>query len=151
LFGLCAPALRRTYHRTTQAMRLVLSFLAFFLPLVTLYPLAWFYADSTAREIVSRDYAPATARRPDDTLAALTHVRAEIDQIPLMRLLPLLAPIALEGAPVPTLPAFEVWSDTRLASTRLTSAIELYGADGSLVSRFALNMPEYQSASDTSV
>ena len=30
-----------------------------------------------------------------------------------------------------------------MAKYRLTSAIELYGADGSLVSRFALNLPEY--------
>jgi signal transduction histidine kinase len=151
LFGLSASALRRHYRRTTQAMRLVSLFLALLLPLVALYPFAWFYADSTARQIVSRDYAPATARRPDDTLAVLTRVRAEIDRIPIMRLLPLVAPIALDGGPAPTLPAFEVWSETSLASTRLTAAIELYGADGSLVSRFALNMPEYQSASSATV
>ncbi len=144
MFGLVASAVRRRYRRTTQAMRLVALFLALVLPVAALYPLAWFYADSTAREIVARDYAPATARRPNDTLDVLTRVRAEIDRIPIMRLLPLVAPIAPEGAPVPTLPAFEVWSETSLASTRLTAAIELYSADGALVSRFALNMPEYR-------
>jgi hypothetical protein len=144
MFGVGASAVRRRYRQTTQAMRLVVLFLALLLPLAALYPLAWFYADSTAREIVSRDYSPATARRPNDTLDVLTRVRAEIDRIPLARLLPLVAPTSAQGAPVPTLPAFEVWSETSLASTRLTAAIELYGAEGSLVSRFALNMPEYQ-------
>jgi signal transduction histidine kinase len=39
--------------------------------------------------------------------------------------------------------ALAVWLTTDLARYRLTSAIELYGADGSLISRFALNLPEY--------
>jgi signal transduction histidine kinase len=39
--------------------------------------------------------------------------------------------------------AFQVWSQTNLATERLTSAVELYTPDGSLVSRFALNLPEY--------
>jgi signal transduction histidine kinase len=41
--------------------------------------------------------------------------------------------------------ALAVWRNTSLARSRLTSAIELYGADGALVSRFALNLPEYTS------
>ena len=39
--------------------------------------------------------------------------------------------------------AFLVWSGTDLNVYRLTSAVELYGADGRLVSRFALNLPDY--------
>ncbi|HEU4786732.1 MAG TPA: HAMP domain-containing sensor histidine kinase, partial [Gemmatimonadaceae bacterium] len=39
--------------------------------------------------------------------------------------------------------AFAVWSQTALARERLTSSIELYAADGTLLSRFALNFPEY--------
>ncbi len=35
-----------------------------------------------------------------------------------------------------------MWRDTDLEEARLTSAIELYGPDGVLVSRFALNFPE---------
>src|SRR5204862_767185 len=38
--------------------------------------------------------------------------------------------------------AFSVWSRTDLQTYRLTSAVELYGSDGHLVSRFALNLPE---------
>ena len=75
-------------------------------------------------------------------------MRAEIDAISPSRLVPLIVPAAPPGAPVPTLPAFDVWSQTSLATTRLTAAVELYSADGSLVSRFALNMPEYRGAAD---
>ena len=39
--------------------------------------------------------------------------------------------------------AFAVWSRTELATYRLTSAVELYGPDGRLLSRFALSLPEY--------
>src|SRR5262249_53442015 len=42
--------------------------------------------------------------------------------------------------------AFVVWSQTELAFHRLTSAVELFNAGGQLVSRFALNLPEYATA-----
>ena len=39
-------------------------------------------------------------------------------------------------------PAFEIWRSTDLDTYRLTSAIELYRADGRLTSRFALRLPQ---------
>ena len=39
--------------------------------------------------------------------------------------------------------AYQLWSQTDLAAARVTSAVELYRSDGRLVSRFALNLPEY--------
>ena len=39
--------------------------------------------------------------------------------------------------------AFHVWSQTALSRSRATSDVELYGANRTLVSRFALNVPEY--------
>src|SRR4030095_8967870 len=39
-------------------------------------------------------------------------------------------------------PAFSIWSMTDLATYRLTSAVELYAADGRAVDRFA-SLPEY--------
>ena len=39
--------------------------------------------------------------------------------------------------------AFEVWSKTVLAKSRVTSALELYGPRGRLVSRFS-KLPEYE-------
>src|SRR5262249_56894589 len=48
------------------------------------------------------------------------------------------------STPTPTTDsALAVWRNTSLASSRLTSAIELYDDEGALVSRFALNLPEY--------
>ena len=45
---------------------------------------------------------------------------------------------------IPSQAAFQVWSQTSLSRSRVTSEIELFGADRSeLVSRFALNLPEY--------
>src|SRR5262249_28690760 len=45
----------------------------------------------------------------------------------------------------PTAAALQIWTGTGLAQHRITSAVELYGADRTLVSRFALNIPEYTS------
>ena len=50
---------------------------------------------------------------------------------------------AAQGAPPRPDSAFFVWKQTALARERLTSAVELYDATGTLVSRFALNFPEY--------
>ena len=46
-----------------------------------------------------------------------------------------------EGEPAPSDNAFLVWRQTDLARLRLTSSVELYDANGALVSRFALNLP----------
>jgi hypothetical protein len=48
-----------------------------------------------------------------------------------------------ESAAPTTDRAFLVWSQTDLASAGTTSAVELYGPNGGLVSWFALNLPEY--------
>jgi signal transduction histidine kinase len=66
-------------------------------------------------------------------------------QIDRMVLPSLVAHAATE--PVSSNAAFRVWSQTILANERLTSSVELFAPDGSLVSRFALNLPEY-AASD---
>ena len=38
--------------------------------------------------------------------------------------------------------AFQVWQTTALAELPMTSSVELYRANGTLVSRFAFNLPE---------
>ncbi len=148
LFGLGAAAVRRWYRHTTQAMRLVLLFCALLLPLVALYPATWFYANAAARGLIEHEYAPDTASLPQDTLAELTRAQREIDQIPEAQLAQLAAPTPSPDSSIPTLQAFDVWSRTSLATSRATSAIELYGANETLVSRFALNVPEYRGVTD---
>jgi signal transduction histidine kinase len=148
-FAVGSRMLRIRYRATTQAMRLVLLYGFLLAPVLALYPVAWFYADSSARQIVADSYAPETMRRPAVTLDVLTRVTHEIDAISSSRLTQLLAVRPDVSGGVPPLPAFDVWSQTSLATTRVTAAIELYDAAGALVSRFALNMPEYQTGVDT--
>jgi signal transduction histidine kinase len=147
LFGVSASRLRHRYRQTTQAMRLVHLYIALLMPVLALYPLGWFYADRTAREIVAHNYAIQTAGRPTETLEVLIRAQREIDVLPLTSVAPLLAQVEAQSGRVETLPAFNIWSRTSLSTTRLTSAVELYSAPGSLVSRFALNMPEYRTSS----
>ena len=52
------------------------------------------------------------------------------------------APGGTNDGSVDTDRAFSIWQGTALAASRLTSAVKLYGADGVLNSRFALNVPE---------
>ena len=46
--------------------------------------------------------------------------------------------------------AFRLWQTTALARYPITSSVELYGADGQLVSRFAFNLPEDPTATPLS-
>ena len=68
---------------------------------------------------------------------ALLRAREEIDAIEQIGALIAAAPAGDSGS------AYAVWSRTSLASARLTSEIELFDADRRLLSRFALNVPEY--------
>ena len=47
------------------------------------------------------------------------------------------------SGPPPTDAAFLVWSQTSLATERLTSSVELHNAAGAMVSRFAMNLPDF--------
>jgi hypothetical protein len=58
LFALLGRHLRQRYRSRTQATRLLLLYGALLVPVLVLYPVAWFFADTTARQIV-----PATRRR----------------------------------------------------------------------------------------
>ncbi|HUL73907.1 MAG TPA: ATP-binding protein [Vicinamibacterales bacterium] len=140
-FALFSASVRRYYRHTTQAMRLVLLFGALFLPTIVLYPIATFYADLTSRTLIDQDYAPATENYPQELRAQLEQVQRELDSIPEL--------VALVSAPAPparlvsSQKAFRVWSQTSLSRGRVTSSVELYDASRVLVSRFALNLPEY--------
>lgn len=143
-FGLTGTVLRRRYRRATQAARLVLLFAMLVAPAIVSYASADFYADATARHIIETEYARAvqSAEQPQHLQEELRAAQAEIDAFPG------LADIVNQTPTTPTQAAFTVWSRTRLARNRVTSAIELYDANGTLVSRFALNVPEYGAPGD---
>jgi nitrogen fixation/metabolism regulation signal transduction histidine kinase len=147
LFGLIATGLRRHYRHTSEAQRLVLQFLALIAPVLAVYPLASSQADRATREVIARDYAPATeaARKPQRLMDTLTSAWADLDRI---RDLPLLLARASENPPGTAL-AFDVWNQTVLARERVTSQLELYGPRHGLVSRFSLNVPEFSTAAQT--
>jgi signal transduction histidine kinase len=150
LFGLFSFTVRHVYRHTTQAMRLILVFAALALPVIVAYPLGAASADRAIRALIENEYAPATARsqQPDSLGDVLERAKREIDQIP--NLLDLLASRP-SGPTVQSQTAFHVWNQTTLSRDRVTSEIELYGPDPgrALVSRFALNMPQFQSVIQT--
>jgi signal transduction histidine kinase len=137
VFALAARRLRRYYRRTTESMRLWLGLLALIAPLVTIYPMAAFIADRTARDVIQAELAPAVAGQPEQLIADLVQAERDIDR------LASLADLVRDPRPFEYQTAFFVWTQTSLSRTRVTSDIELYGPNRGLISRFALNFPEY--------
>src|SRR5205823_2570826 len=129
-------------HRLSQAARLGVFFVALVLPALALYPSLYADATDVKERMVVNAYAPQTLSQRDDLQRRLQQTVEQIDQVPA------LADFVLSrDSETPTTDrAFIVWSQTDLARYRLTSAIDLYDADGRLVSPFALHLPEYTTA-----
>jgi signal transduction histidine kinase len=142
LVALVAGTLRRSYRHTTQSMRLGLGLLALLAPVLAVYPMLAVTAERTTREVIEREYAPATALHPEELRAELRRTLDEIDRLPILPSLVSSPPSLVSGRP-DSQAAYLVWSHTSLSKTRAVQDVELYGADRTLVSRFALNMPEY--------
>ncbi len=144
--GACALALARVngrMRRISQAARLAVFFLALLTPAVAMYPSLLADATESKERLIATTFGPQAASLREDLQKRLQQAVEQIDAIPalddLVRL-DLATP-----APDPTR-AFAVWSRTDLATYRLTSAVELYSADGRLVSAFRLSLPEYATA-----
>ena len=140
VFALAAPRLRRTYHHATQSMRLIFGLVAVVAPLLAVYPMAALAADRTVRALIEHEYAPLTARHPQELRAELARTQQAIDRLTTL-------PTLVAGRPSSetqaSYAAFLVWSQTSLLHSRVISDVELYGPDHKLVSRFALNLPVY--------
>jgi len=138
-FGLAASDIRRHYRHTSEARRLVLQFCALLAPVLAIYPLA--SVDQATRQVIERDYSTATqdAQQPDALSASLTAARSDIDAIGDLADLLREAGTSVIGNPL----AFRIWNRTVLQRDRITSQIELYGPHRSLISKFALNVPEF--------
>lgn len=132
-----APAL----PRGSRARRLLVALLALVLPSVALYPSLVDAAERARRQLVAERYAPEVLNQRSGLRLKVSQALAEIDRFE-----------AIDGlvqgsdapplGPPPTDAAFLVWSQTSLASQRLTSSVELHNAAGAMVSRFALNLPD---------
>ena len=132
----------RWFRHATVAARILALFVAFWIPALLLYPPVNFFTHRALHDVIASQYA-AEARNHTQTLQErVAEAKQEIDGLAaLPRLLE--QGEAPEGASPGTESAFLVWKQTALARHRMTSAVELYDATGALVSRFALNFPEY--------
>ena len=140
--GGCAAmigSVERRLRRASQAARLFTFFLALLVPALAMYPSLVAYAIDAKQGLVADIYGPEVLSQREDLQRRLQQTIDQIDAIP--SLSDYLG--GAEGAAAADR-AFVIWSRTDLASYRLTSAVELYGADGALVSRFALHLPEYE-------
>ena len=138
LAALAMPAVRPRFRHTSQAARVLVMLLAVAAPALLLYPLLAHHADRAKRQLVETRYARQAARHPADLQGFLNRSLGQIDELAELQAV-MSAPVRRPGADQ----AFSIWRQTELAQLRLTSAIELYDAGGGLISRFALNFPEY--------
>ena len=139
----CAAAMSRprgAARRASQAARLAALFLALLVPALAMYPAVHAFAVDAKEQLVAADYGPQAANLRDDLQDRLRRALEAIDAMPSLAAF---VPAVPDGAAPTADQAFQIWSSTDLATFRVTSAVELYGPDGGLVSRFALNLPEY--------
>ena len=145
LAALAAPRVVVWFRHTTVAARIVGFFIAFLVPALLLYPSVDFHAERAMQALIATRFA-VQAQRQQQTLQ--DHLSEALREIDALEVLPVL--VASDGAEPAAEPrpdnAILVWKQTALARARLTSAIELYDRSGGLVSRFALNYPEYSVA-----
>ncbi|MBI3932349.1 MAG: HAMP domain-containing protein [Acidobacteria bacterium] len=101
-----------------------------------LYPTLVHYGEKNARQQIEHDHAPLVRRQPQWREYVLRETRQRIDVLNVLEDLPWgSAPPLLEEL------AFAVWSSTDLAAFGFSSAVEIQDPAGSVVSRFALNLP----------
>jgi signal transduction histidine kinase len=133
---------RGATRRASQAARLGLVFLGLVGPSLALYPSLDAFAVASKERLVAGTLAPRIAsQREDLRLRQLPRSLEAIDATP--SLAEFVTGSSEDAAPT-TDRAFIIWSQTELAASRTTSAVELYGPNGRLVSRFAVDLPEYR-------
>jgi signal transduction histidine kinase len=138
--GACAATLARfssRLRRASQATRLFALFVALLAPAVAMYPSLFAFAISAKERLIADTYGPQALSQREDLQRRLNRAIEQIDQLAL-------SDFASASDQTPTTDrAFVVWSRTDLQRYRLTSSVELFGEDGSPLSRFSLKLPEY--------
>jgi signal transduction histidine kinase len=132
---------RAALEHASQAARLTAFFLALAVPSVVFYPSLVEAAGRARRQMIETRFAPEVVDQRRNLQLQLNTALDQIDQLPdLADLVQVGEPVVAGTAPYET--AFRVWERTILEDLRLTSSIELHDEAGSLVSRFALNLPQ---------
>ena len=132
---------RPRYRHASQALRLSAGALVLFVPAFVLYPSVHHFADRGLRRVVEEEYARQATDQRSELQKKLSTVLQQIDRLEVPTLA---ARRTTQGTSIEA--AFDLWRQTDLRSERLASSLELYDPQGRLVSRFALNLPDYVSA-----
>jgi len=136
-----ATRLTARYRHGSQAFRLTLMTLGLVVPAFAFYPSMFELGWQAKSQLVETRYAPQAINQRQTVYRLLQESLDQIDRFPGLAEL-VTAPPTPGGGESPTDRAFQVWRITGLAMYPVTSSVELYGADGSLVSRFAFNLPD---------
>ena len=106
-----------------------------------LFPSVVHFEEKKLRSAIEKVDAPLVLRQPDWRDYVLREARRKIDEFGLLEDEP-------KGPRPPELEeqAYAVWSATDLATYGFTSAVEVQDLSGSIVSRFALNLPSIGAA-----
>ncbi len=135
-------SIRLHYRQASQSARLIILFGVLVLPSIVAYPRIVSTSTEAKIHFIEKSFSPATADHPQNLLESLSVAQTDIDaELALLPWQDSITPNAED--PEDSNLAFTLWQETELARLRLTSAIELYGPENQLVSRFALNFPEY--------
>jgi signal transduction histidine kinase len=139
--ALLAGRYRTMLRHSSQAVRLFAAFAMLVLPSLLMYPSLVNAALDARRQLIELRYAPEVVNQRRDVRVRLVEALAQIDRIDAIADLVRAVDPPDEGPP-PSDAAFLIWSQTGLSTQRMTSSVELYNAEGSLVSRFALKLPD---------
>jgi len=132
---------RAVLSHASQAARLVAFFVALAVPSLVFYPSLVDAAGRARRQLVETRYAPEVINQRRNLQSQLTEALAQVDAIPDLANLVRAGEPNVDGPPSTDL-AFEVWTRTVLSDQRVTSSVDLHDEAGSLVSRFALKLPQ---------
>ena len=135
------------YRHGSQVFRLLTSFLALVAPSLVFYPTLVALTHRATERVISETLGPQALAHREQLQIQLRASLDQIDRLPRLAEL-VAAQVRTQGEPPATDAAFSVWSQTDLARLRLTSSVELYAANGTLVSRFALNLPAESAATE---
>jgi signal transduction histidine kinase len=133
------PWVRPRYRHASQTLRLFAGALLLLLPAFVLYPSVLHFADRGLRRVVEEQYAQQAQKQREQLQQRLLAVLRQIDQLNVS------VPSQSPRSQSPPNTALLLWRETDLSTERLASSLELYNPDGALVSRFALNLPDYLS------
>jgi nitrogen fixation/metabolism regulation signal transduction histidine kinase len=131
---------RRPMRRASQAARLFGVYIALLIPALAAYPSLHAFAVQVKEDRVATRFGPQAASLRDELQRLTQLALADIDGTPALE--SFFNVSSEEGAT--TNLAYVLWSRTALSKSRLTSSVELFDARGNLISRFALNLPEYE-------